>query len=243
MKRKLFLQLITCLLSLSAFSSPAAAQTNADDDDYPKNVIRINPASLLLNNYSLFYERALRDKYNLSLQLGANYMTNDWTTSTNFDGTNYTGNLSNRGFGFTPEVRCYFLRDVTDGEFGKPAPYGLFVSGFGRYMQNDFTFNFKANNIDENLKFRTQIYTLGATFGAQGILAKRVAVELFFGPDVNFGKAKITEYPDVKFFEGDELKWVDTNWATRQILNYIARPSVSSFFPGVRAGVSAGIAF
>ncbi|MGZ5243372.1 MAG: hypothetical protein ACXWEY_12690 [Bacteroidia bacterium] len=242
MRKISYTRLIITLLFLGSFALNANAQySDSDEEKYPKNVIRFNAGSLILNNYSFFYERAINDK--ISGQLGGNYMFNDWNVGTSFNGTEYTGTLKNVGFGFTPEIRYYFLNKITNGGFSQPAPYGLYVAGFGRYLRNDFTFNFKANNIDETMKFRTQIFALGGLVGGQAIIAKTVAVDIFIGPDINYASGKITEYPEVKIFEGDEIEWVDTNWITRQLLNYLGTPSISTVFPGVRAGVTAGIAF
>lgn len=236
---------IFCLLTAFSFFSFSSAQAQYDDakvEKYPKNVIRINPLSLIVNNYSLFYERALNNE-EVSLQMGVNYMTNTWSTGTRIDGTEYSGTLKNRGWGLTPEVRYYFLRDITKQKFKQPAPYGVYVAGFGRYMRNDFTFNFKANNINEDLKFRTQVYAVGATIGAQGIIGKVVALDIFIGPDINYVSGKIVEYPEIKLFEGDEIEWIDPNIITNLMLKYVAKANVSTTFPAVRAGISAGIAF
>lgn len=243
MKNPFFNRLTIATLLFAGLNTAANAQYNdSDGERYPKNVIRMNPASLILNNYSFFYERALpNDK--MSVQLGGNYNFNEWSTGTNFNGTNYSGTLKNVGWGFTPEVRYYFLQDLTKGDFGQPAPYGVYIAGFGRYMRNNFTFNFKADNIDESMKFRTQVFTIGGMIGAQGIIAKTVAIDVFIGPDFNYATGKITDLPDVKIFEGDEIEWVDTNWLTNLMLNYLGKPSVSAGFPGVRAGISAGVAF
>lgn len=166
------------ILLIGTTFGTAYAQSAADSVVTRKNIVKINPLSLLVLNVSAFYERVLTK--HTSLVGGAGFGSESFS---------YAGNKANvpspATFHYerlTLEYRRYLSRRHL-------APVGVYAGVYGRYARltlDDYQFNSQGEFIrDQNgtlVKAIQQMYVWipGAIIGLQAA-PKRVAIDLFFG--------------------------------------------------------------
>ncbi len=170
------------LLALMALWFHVPQQAQAQSQDPGRAVIKANPLSALTLTGSGFVEYAVTD--NVSLQLGA--FTTGLTVS----------NVKFKGYGFTPEVRYYFMEN-------KVAPMGLYVAGYGRIQ------NFKLTVVKEDSEGVPREYSatyapigLGAAVGNQWIFNSGFTLDLFLGAGYNSGSLKVNAGTEKDFDTG-----------------------------------------
>ncbi len=139
------------LFGLLALSLSSKAQEQ-------KNVVKLNPLSLLLATGNVSYERAI--KKNQTFQIGGYY--------SGFS----LGDVKYSGFGITPEYRFFFSG-------AKQAFNGAYVAPFVRYQ------NFSLKDKDTNEK--ATMYTIGggATIGYEKKFSSGFVIDVFAGPSYN----------------------------------------------------------
>lgn len=147
MKKNLFTAVAFILLTVAA-----GAQTSN------KNVVKMNPVSLLVKTGNIAYERAISPK--ASVQLGAFY------SGVSLEDFKYAG------WGATPEVRFYIGKN-------SQALNGAYVAPFARYQ------NFAIRN--EDLKTEGSFSTLGggAVVGWQRAWSSGFTLDVFAGPSAS----------------------------------------------------------
>jgi outer membrane autotransporter protein len=151
------------LLSLSflMFAAGAFAQ---------KNVIKVNVVGAFLQSYTLVYERVLNTKSSVQLSVGyrtIGYTINDYKY-------NYAGPT------IVAEYRYYFTNASMD------VPKGFYLAPFARYGTYNWTIKDQGKNSNEpgyyNGKYNTSTIGGGVMAGYQFLIAKRLALDLFIGP-------------------------------------------------------------
>jgi hypothetical protein len=146
---------------------------SSDKDAEYRNVIKINPLSLIAATGSFAYERVINER--MSGQLGLQF--------TSYSGW-VTGGRPLKGFAVTPEFR-YFLTGS--------APKGFFLAPFLRYRQSSITGEITAGGRNFNGKVDINNFGGGVLIGGQYILGQRVSIEGFIGPTINGRSYKFTE--------------------------------------------------
>ncbi|GAB3721825.1 hypothetical protein GCM10027594_02330 [Hymenobacter agri] len=138
-----------------------------------RNVIKINPLSLVIATGNVAFEHAVGNK--TSLQLGAYY------GSLTYENVRYTG------LGLTPELRLYPLRESLRG---------IFVGPYVRYSSlvvrgQDYTTRAGGQLITTHDESVLNALGGGVSGGYQRIFGERFALELFIRLGYNAGTAKI----------------------------------------------------
>lgn len=167
------------------------------------SAIKINYISPILRTLSIFYEQTISD--NMSLQLGFYY------TGFGVDEVKY------RGYAITPEFRFYPSDEAIDG---------FFIAPFFRYrnlsISADYTYVDEYGDLQSD-KGKAVLNTFGGGIlvGNQWIFNDLISFELFIGPQMSVGNAKLVD--------GDETYW---DYSTRGFNGF-----------GVRLGTTVGICF
>lgn len=156
---KLIVSVILIAVTGTVFGQVRRGQTYESE---LKNVIKINPLSLVLTNISVSYERIITGRIGIQLQAGY------WI------GGNI-GNTKWSGMSLTPELRYY----LTNQE----RPKGLYLAAFGRYQE------IQAEIQDSNSEWAVSRIGGGVSVGYQMLFGGRVTWDIFFGPQylVNSG--------------------------------------------------------
>ena len=144
------------IVAAVAFAFIASAAVAQDD---PKNAIKLNFLSPIVQTLNLSYERTTGPSQSFQL------------------GFYYTGAKSRdvklRGFGITPEYRFYLGEE-------KPAPDGFYIAPFLRYTKYDLT-----SEADQDQQTSRGTYTSfggGFVVGRQWVFKKRATFDMFIGP-------------------------------------------------------------
>jgi len=140
------------LVAMLAVSVGAFAQ------DGQKNVVKINPLSLILATGNISYERQVAD--NQTFQIGGFY------SGFSLSDLKYTG------FGITPEYRWYFGA-------AKQAFNGGYVAPFVRYQ----SFSIKDKETNDKASFNS--IGGGATVGYEKKFKSGFVLDVFAGPSYN----------------------------------------------------------
>ncbi|TDQ12146.1 DUF3575 domain-containing protein [Pedobacter metabolipauper] len=176
----LLLAILMVVFSVNALKAQEKSTSSFDTDK--KNLIKMNVAALVLNNFSFQIERAVGKK--ISVALGVRFapekglplksqledaIDNDdtWQSIKDF-------NIAN--FAITPEVRFYL---------GERVFKGFYIAPFARYSTYDIAGPFKFDTpvsseiipLDGDIKALTG----GLLFGAQYNLGKSFSLDLFLG--------------------------------------------------------------
>lgn len=149
------------------------------------DVVTLNLSSLAFSNLSLRFEHRLKGK--LSVGIGAGYLLTgilpniapyDALVTTNELGIQ-PSNGAFSGFNATPEIRLY--------PFSKRgAPYGFYLSLFGRYFDYDWKVPYVSidsgtgDKFEANGTFSVSGIGGGANFGVQFLIKDRVVIDWFF---------------------------------------------------------------
>ena len=178
MKKKLFYpkSLIStcCLTGMLLLAGASSAQNPRSIEvspkpgqaDYKKNNIKINLSSLVLNNYSLYYERSLSRK--ISFTVGYRSMSNSTigkmplfkNTAERFldeDLFNDLDQISASNNAFTGKFRFYGGKH--------PGARGFYLSLYGRYtdLKVNYDYEYQTDNKTYNIPLKNNISGFGVT--------------------------------------------------------------------------------
>jgi hypothetical protein len=213
--KKIFLSLALVVF----FSAASFAQ---------KNVVKLNLFGLFASSYTLAYERVLNDKMAVQLTVGyrsykfADITLGTWNTKDSYSGPTIIG-----------EFRYY----VTNAS--KDVPRGFYVAPFARYAS--YTEKYESSDASDptnNSYNYTQKYTTtsiagGAMLGYQWLVADRVSLDVFAGPQY-----KTRKVSDIT------TTYADGTTATYSSDNYVfANSKGLTSGAGVRVGFNIGFAF
>lgn len=179
----------TALLAavLAGTMSPANAQYHSAQSDLD-NVFKINPFSLIVGNFTLFYERKVSDVS--TLQLGFNFMPEPITTF----GASFSC------YGITPEYRIYLSHNFID------VPGGGYIAPFTRYRCLSIVPPEQyAKYCNGNI--RDDQYAAGIVFGYQYITPSTVSIDFFAGPFYNSNNINLP----IKIPNNNELGFLGNN--------------------------------
>ena len=167
------------LLGLLTAATFGIAQAQSDSVAVRRNVVKINPLSLVLGQVSIFYERAVSNR--ISLVGGVGFGSQLYTYPNNKANVPSSGRF--RYERLTLEGRYYLSRRHR-------APIGFYAGIYGRFarlMVDDYQFDSQGEFIrDQNGILvrevrQMQVLMPGALAGWQAALGRRVALDLFFG--------------------------------------------------------------
>lgn len=165
---------------------------------FRKNILKINLSSLTFKNYSFSYERSLSRK--TTFVAGYRFMPetvaskifvsekflNSTLESVDEDLAGELDNILLANSTYTGEVRFYTGK--------KAGARGFYVSLYGRHMNFDlsFPYDYTYDNITYELPFDGRLTGIGGgiMFGAQWLIAKRVAFDWYI-IGANYGKFNI----------------------------------------------------
>lgn len=174
MKTNLFTFLLVAALSLG-FISQAQAQ---------KNVLKVNPLSLVLLTGNIQYERVINEA--MSIQIGFLYSGFGFETG--------GIRIGYSGIGLTPEFRYY----VSNAR--KDAPRGVYIGPYVRYR------NFTASVSDGQDEGSWNINSIGGgmVIGHQWLFGDAFALDMFIGP--GFGSSNIKVVSTSGSVSSDDLR-------------------------------------
>lgn len=241
-----------------------AKKAKSDKMGGASDVVTLNLTSLSVSNLSLRFEHRLKGK--LSVGLGAGYLLPgilpnvlpyESLVTINDVGIQPSGGEFS-GFNATPEIRLY--------PFSKRgAPYGFYLSLFGRYFNYDWKVPYisaetgSGDKTTSNGTFNVSGLGGGLSMGAQFLIKDRVVIDFFFlggglassslsgdvsNPnitgDMNFyddiGVDLKDFYGDIPSFNSDKLTVSSENERVSFELS-------NQLFPILRVGLGLGIAF
>jgi len=156
------------------------------EDDFPKNIIKIDPGKLLVGGISLSYERLLQtsSSINVRAQYHSLGFIERWIGDFSTSGDNYTFRLTDHphfhALGVDAEYRFYIKNK-------KPAQ-GFYIAPYGRYLNYSGKFEslYKTTiaknpiSIDGDLKTSFNIWGAGVQFGAQWLIKDKVSIDWGF---------------------------------------------------------------
>ncbi|HVW62442.1 MAG TPA: hypothetical protein VHC48_20465 [Puia sp.] len=153
---------------------------------YSKNRLKINAASLFLNNYSFSYERSLTRK--ISFVAGYRFMPR--TVLGNISVVKKViDQVAEDGDGIKNDInRISMSNNAFTGEFRfymghKPGARGFYLSLYGRYAHFDLDYAYQyeagAKTYDIPIKAATKIWGAGMMIGAQWLIARRVTLDWY----------------------------------------------------------------
>jgi len=153
---------------------------------YKKNNVKINLTSLLLKNYSFYYERMVTRKIGFSAgyrfmpetNLGEVKHLKTFFKALGSDDDDIDETLNKidlKNNAITAEVRFYLGH--------KPGARGFYFSLMGRYtsFEFDYPYDYSTNTSEYTIPLKGKFNTLsgGIGFGSQWIIAKRVVLDLY----------------------------------------------------------------
>jgi len=231
---------------------------------FRKNNVKINLSSLVLDNYSFFYERSLSRK--ISFVAGYRFMPastvgelpgvqklSERYLEDEEDIRDDLNNLSTSNNTFTGEFRFYGGK--------KPGARGLYLSLYGRYtdMQIDYSYDYETNNNAYLIPLKSDLKGFGGglMIGSQWLIAKRVVLDWYilgghYGKLTGNADAAV-DLSSMTAAEKAELQQDLESLLEVQDISYISEVSVTDEgvkakvdgpFLGIRgAGINLGIAF
>jgi len=146
--------------------------------DERRNVIKLNPLSLVADNISTFYERGFTPRS--SFQIGINYMNAGIVK------------LPISGYGLTGEYRYHFKKkDVK-------TPKGFYAGPWVRYQDYSLTLKLdipgpNGQKVPTSTSFSAGLTAFGGLIGYEFIHRKGFTLDLFAGPYYNWINLSISE--------------------------------------------------
>lgn len=150
----------------------------AQDAPLPKrNVIKVNPLSLMVLHGNVGYERVINDR--MSAQLTA------FLGSFRWGGNDSDGNIRYTGVGVTPEFRYYFTHGV------RQVPEGFYMAPYLLYRHYALSGKETVNGEVTSVKSKVNVFGGGFALGYQLLLGKADAFSLDFLAGPNYQVANI----------------------------------------------------
>lgn len=254
-------------LSLTVFCMAPAltnAQSAASDPavvTYRKNLVKMNLGGLALKSYNFSFERLLSKK--ISFIAGYNSMS-----ESKLSDLPMVKKLSEKLLDEEDDIKDDFdkitvANKAYTGEFrfytgSHPGARGFYLALYGRYSDTrvNYSYDYETNSRTYNLPIKSKVTGFGGglLLGTQFIIAKRVALDFYFGG--HYGKSKgngdaLTDLTSMTAQEKTELKEeleskVEMNgkqYLTATVTNEGVSVKADGPLIGLRGGVSIGIAF
>ncbi len=260
--------LILLLLPFCLFSQ-AKKQPKKSSESHSMNVIKINAASLFGGTFSLSYERAIWRGFSINLQgsylyahsLPQSIVNKIWRNDAEADQKLTFGKPRFTGYGFTPEIRYYFLPKQN-------APNGLYAGIYLRMWQYNAKMAVTYINPALNLPIDTfqltgklSYYAIrpGLQIGYNWIIGEHFSLDAFLGANYGVNGANMQLQSPIILDLYDALidDFVEIAGQQGTIIRQTADVIRDSFsrkadrvsfggtfgLPGFRAGLTAGFAF
>lgn len=166
MMRRIILIPFSCAV-LMALNVHAQTQSDSTRNSTSKNVVKINPASVLLGTVNIHYERRSSPKYSHQFEVFVH------------TGRFYNGSTVN-GFGVTYNMRSYRGRKVSAGFYTQP--YLRFQQYRGDVSQDWL------GSMSSKPNTRIHLYTVGYLLGYQFNTNSRWVIDVFGGLNLNIAQ-------------------------------------------------------
>ncbi len=238
------------ILSLWVLSGSAQDNTESTARPSPFNAIKFQPFNLIFNSVSFEYEGMVSERNALTLQVG---IPNHKEFDTDYINLDFFSKVQNAELG-TTSIKLA-LRHYFDNQ--KLVPAGFYIEPYIKYQ------NIKGNGLyigtDENLQsyfgetdLKLNTFNAGIQFGAQFLLGKRIAVDVYF-----FGLEAGLANGDMTIISSNATKIAeDINDALARWPSFLANQltvtqsqykvnvnAKNALYPWFRAGIGIGIAF
>jgi hypothetical protein len=236
MKRLTFTLIILCsLFAISAYSQ--------------ENIIKTGITNAFFGDFNLSYERIINDKNSIQVKAGYFNPMTSFITSENWITPNeYTFVNDKGGFHTSVEYRFYLAE-------GK-SMQGFYLAPFIRHFNQRVLFTDMIDGDKFNVDLRALNFGIGAQLGYQMIIKDWFTLDFYFmglsldhytgkfkytlyQPRSGFNYASITDNIDKTF---EDYKFLSNN-LTHHVKTTQDDVKVPFFLPGIRIGISAGIAF
>lgn len=249
-----------------ASSTLVASQTLAQTADLSsgsssydqKSLIKLNAGALLLNTFSIQYERMLTRKTSLSLgfratpKSGLPFKSTIESLIDDDETWNNLRNLKTGSFAITPEFRYYF---------GKNELSGFYLAPFARYSSYSAEMPFQYDITDPGtntvlaqdvmpLTGTMNTYTAGIMIGSQWRLSKKFYLDWWIlGPNFGASKGSIDGSKTLSPFEQQDLREqladldIPLTDYTYEVNENGAKMDFNGGWAGVRAGLCIGFRF
>lgn len=260
--KQIFTPLFLTALLFTAGTAFAQFDTVLRSDDPGKNLIKINVPSIVVNNFSIQYERAVGKK--ISAGLSFRFMPKSGlplkgqleNLIDDDDTWDQIEDMKTSNFAFTPEVRFYFGKSVFRGfyvaPFAKIAHYTADLPDFeydvalppfanaGTYITQKIPLSGKLNTI-----------TGGVLIGAQWKLSKLLYLDWWIlGPQYGHAKGDVAgtkrlESQAERDALREELEDIDVPFAKTEVTvdENGGRLDIKGPWTGLRAGLNLGVRF
>ncbi len=140
-----------------------------------RTVVKVSPIKSILRTPTMSVEHAITERISVNLHGRYSFFNKG-------DVNEDAGQISLRGFGFTPEVRFYLIKKQT-------APSGLYA---GPYATTNF-YKIKYQVQNENGygagKVKASIFATGGMIGYQAVTKSGVTIDTFMGVGYNIASA------------------------------------------------------
>jgi hypothetical protein len=199
-------------------SNPASNERPAPLNPWHRNVIKFNPTPMLLwgevRNFTLSYERLIKNNQSLSLQLG--YLVIPRVIDTIVGLVRLT-DYARQGINVAFDYRYY-----PQFRNRRPAPDGLYLGGYLSYYGFKFTNNVEflteSNTHAGTLKGTLQMVNLGLELGYQFIFWKRFSLDLLmFGPSLSVYSRQLELTGDL---DKSDFEQIDEELAAKLLSRY-----------------------
>jgi hypothetical protein len=169
-------------------SAKKPAESFEKTEPFHRNVLKFNPTPMLIwssvRNFTLSYERLIRNDMSLSLQAG--YLILPKLISDTVAGLITISNGEKHGINLAFDYRYYPM-----ARNRRPAPDGLYLGGYLSYYGFRFSNNLDilGSDVDQSgmLTGRLNVFNLGVNVGYQFIFWRRFSLDLLmFGPSISY---------------------------------------------------------
>ncbi|MBB5439410.1 hypothetical protein HDC92_003103 [Pedobacter sp. AK017] len=252
---------LTLLCLYPVITNAQSSPTEPAPVSYRKNLVKLNLGGLALKSYNFSFERLLSKK--ISFVAGYNTMSENKLSDLPLikkaseklldeedDIKNDFDKITAANKAYTAEFRFY--------TGSHPGARGFYVALYGRYNDTkiNYAYDYETNSKTYHLPVKSKITGFGGglLLGTQFIIAKRVALDFYFGG--HYGKSKGNadaladlstmtpeEKADLKNELESKVEISGKQYLTATVTNEGVNAKADGPLIGLRGGLSLGIAF
>jgi hypothetical protein len=250
------------IVSSTLTGTKSFAQTSGQSSNYsneePKNIVKLNVATLLLKTFSVQYERAMGRKTSLALgfratpKSGLPFKSTVESLIDDDETWRNVRNIESGSFAITPEFRYYL---------GKEQLTGFYFAPFVRYSHYtaEMPFIYDITDPTTNTVIAQDVmpltgsmntYTAGIMIGSQWKLSRKFYFDWWIlGPNFGASKGKIDGTKNLSPFEQQDLRAqladldIPLTDYTYEVTDNGAKLDFDGGWAGVRAGLAIGFRF
>jgi hypothetical protein len=213
------------------------------------NIVKAGVTGLLLGDMNLGYERMMNENSSLNIKLGfLNPTMSPFISENNITPRAYNLVEANGGITASFEYRFYLSP--------KTGLNGFYIAPYLRYLSLNMVFDDEIEGYDFFVHTKNNSFGMGGQLGYQWIFNELIIIDFFFfGTGIDFHHAEfkyVMENKPPEFSYSMVTTHVDDVFADITYLHKKLTHEINSdnhvtklpfFFPGIRMGLSVGIAF